>query len=420
VAGGALEGARGNSGIILSQFFRGLSSALDGRDLLASPDLAAAFSRAAVYAREGISRPAEGTILTVLDDVARALAASAPGHPPLEDALRTAVRAAAESVERSPSLLPVLREAGVVDAGALGMLRVLEGFLEAVDGAGTPPEVTRPSAAAPRHARSAAETYGFCTEFLLGGVRIPLGELRARLEREGASVILVGDERTARVHLHTSRPHEVVDWARTIGTVSRVVLQDMDHATVQTGAAAGAGTRVVAVLEGEGFAAIARSLGADIASGADVASRGEGPGALIVLDAAPVARRAGPPAGPQGAPGAKVLPVAGGPQAVAALVAWRPDATVEENVRAMTRAATRVRTLEVLASDADDVRALRDRLSVEAVGTRPDAITVYHGGESTTEAAGRIADACRAAFPDADVQAAWGGQASPPLLVALE
>ncbi len=432
MAKGALEGARGNSGIILSQFFRGLAAALDGKDVCAPTDFADAFVRAQSFARAGISNPTEGTILTVLGDVARALAGTRPDDTAaLCSVVQTAVAAAAASVERTPTLLEVLRTAGVVDAGARGMLLVLEGFLEALgDGVASlsrPATVaaSRSPASAPRRRARPAGSWGFCTEFLLSGTAIPLDQLRAKLEREGTSVILVGDARTARIHLHTPRPDAVVAYARSIGTVSRLETQDLDRqcedAAVVGAPAAAVRNAVVSLVDGEGFAELCRSMGADAVRGDFHQSLdGVAAGDVILVagsDAAlAAARRLRPPAGVT----VRIVPARSGPACIAALLAYRFDADASTNAAAMSCAASGVRTLEVSSGSTEPLAELRTLLRGAAAQGPVDAVTVYRGAGAGEPLGAQAADVCRAAFPGADVQVAYGGQPGPLMVVSLE
>ena len=441
MARGAMEGARGNSGIILSQFFRGLALVLTGKDACSPADFAAAFVRAESFARSGISDPTEGTILTVLADVACALASfpSSDGAS-FTAVLEAAVAAAATSVERTPSLLAVLRESGVVDAGAKGMLLILEGFLGSLGDGGSRAERPAPRAEAaarsPLEARSASPrregSYGFCTEFLLSGESLPLASIRGRLEQEGTSVILVGDGATARVHIHTNRPEAVIEYARSVGSVTRLEVQDLDKqcATV----AMPPHIAVISLVEGDGLAAVFRSMGAEVVV-ADPRAGWRDPGeiarALGRVSARQViflpnsdsaresAQRAGVPEGTPGGTTVRVVPSRTVPQGIAALIAFRFDKGLEDNVSAMTRALGAVRTLEVTAGTADPVLALEGLLAKEETGS-VEVVTIYQGAGASESVVESAAAACRRFCPRAAVDRVPGGQASPLLIVSLE
>ncbi|MBE3072139.1 MAG: DAK2 domain-containing protein [Acidobacteria bacterium] len=423
MARGAMEGARGNSGIILSQFFRGLASALEARDVCGCEDFTVAFSRAEAFARTGISDPTEGTILTVLTDVARALSDGPPAGGSLAAALEIAVVAAAASVERTPSLLPVLRESGVVDAGAKGMLLLLEGCLRAL-GDGLPAAARIPSSL-PLHLPRQAGSYGFCTEFLLAGEALPLKSIRARLEREGTSVILVGDERTARVHVHTAHPDSVVEFARSIGSVSRLEVQDLDRqceaaALPATASAPRVDTAVVALVDGQGLAAVFRSIGAVAVEG-DLTRALDGVAArqIILLPNSSGAREAAERVVfPEGV-AVRIVPSRNVPQGIAALLAFKFDQGLEANTAVMTRALDAVRAIEVPAGAADPLRDLEQLLSRERPGSA-EVVTIYRGAGADESLAERAVAACRNVFPRAVVDCLPGGQRSTLLIVSLE
>ncbi len=429
MARGAMEGARGNSGIILSQFFRGLASALEAREECSPKDLASAFSRAESFARTGISDPTEGTILTVLADVARALSEGPPSDgDSLAAALETAVAAAAASVERTPSLLPVLRESGVVDAGAKGMLLILEGCLRALeDGRGAAARAPLP-ASLPSRFPNRAGSYGFCTEFLLSGESLPLASIRGRLEQEGTSVILVGDDATARVHIHTNRPEAVIEFARSVGSVSHLEVQDLDKQCAAV--AMPPRIAVISLVEGDGIAAVFRSMGAEVIV-ADPRAGWREPGDLaralgrvsarqVILlpnsdGAREVAEKARVPEGTT----VRVVPSRTVPQGIAALVAFRLDNGLDANAAAMTSALGAVRTLEVAAGTADPVLALEGLLAEEETGS-VEVVTIYQGAGASASVVESASAACRRFCPRAVVDCVPGGQASPLLIVSLE
>jgi uncharacterized protein len=258
MARGALEKARGNSGMLLSQLFRGLSLALDGRESCGARELAAAFRHADSLARSSLAAPVEGTIITVYADVSRALG-ERRGHGGFTDALTAAVDAARRSVDRTPALMPLLRESGVVDAGAQGLLLVLEGALASRDSrddaapqagsegavgtdSGPEPRLVRPQTASPAQggaregpapgvarggAARADPEAGWCTSFFLSTPSLSVAEVRSRMAARAVSVIVAGDERAVRVHAHTADPDGLLRFAGTIGSVSGVDIQDL-------------------------------------------------------------------------------------------------------------------------------------------------------------------------------------------------
>ncbi|MBE3109870.1 MAG: DAK2 domain-containing protein, partial [Acidobacteria bacterium] len=214
MARGALMGARGNSGVILSQILRGFADSLSEKERFNSLDFVDALHEAAVKADRAVSHPVEGTILTVMRAVAAAARErSRKMRGNLKSVLAAAVDAAKDAVAKTPSLLPALREAGVVDAGGQGLYVMLEGALRYLRGdlASLAPLVVqdpeRTWARATTAVHDVAEgEYGYCTEFLLSGEKLNAGATLERMLELGDSVLVVGDETLLRVHLHTSQP----------------------------------------------------------------------------------------------------------------------------------------------------------------------------------------------------------------------
>ncbi len=254
----AVLGARGNSGMMLSHFLLGFADAVAGRDRIHPPE----FSRAlrsgvdALYA--AIDRPVEGTILTVMRETAEA--AEALPDDDFQPYLRRLVEAAQASLERTPSLLPALREAGVVDAGAKGFVHLLEGtvvyVLEGVllsTRVPPPPDPLEDEApAAAAHASfSADEAYRFCTEGLVRGAALPdEEEVRAFLRDHGDSIVVIRTGNLLKVHVHTDEPEAVFRWLRGHGTLATHKAEDMQlqHDTVARGGAGALARRPVALV----------------------------------------------------------------------------------------------------------------------------------------------------------------------------
>ena len=301
-ADGALLGARGNSGVILSQWLRGLAAAVEGETGADTALLASALSRASESAYAAIEAPREGTILSV----ARAAAdcGPSPHGAPLLSALGDAVLRAEAAVARTPQQMPLLAEAGVVDSGAQGLAVVLAGLHQGLAGALTSPPAAdfghiRPSwlngawlsgaqAEAPGGAAHIHGSYGFCTEFVLSGPALDLETVRRALDGLGDSLIVAGDAQLVRVHVHTDNPEAAFDAGRRFGAIDRCSTDDMDarHADLTRRAAASAPVSAVAVTSGAGFARLFRELGAEIAEGGPTRN----PSAAEILAAA---RRSG-------------------------------------------------------------------------------------------------------------------------------
>ncbi len=194
MAKGALMGARGNSGVILSQIWRGLAESLDKKDSLSGTDLAAALTQAAKTAYKALSNPVEGTIITVIREIASATQEQAKsGNNDLVAVMETAVNAATESVANTPSLLPVLKEAGVVDAGGQGLQTLLDGALRYLRGEAEVMQFRKPQMIAsnipltPRLSQLGGDEvpYGYCTEFLIKGNDLEPDKIKVKLKKKG-------------------------------------------------------------------------------------------------------------------------------------------------------------------------------------------------------------------------------------------
>ena len=231
-AKGALYGARGNSGVILAQFLQGMAEAWEGKARLDTADVAAGLKAAAESARNGLSNPREGTILSVMSAIGLgALKASPEGE--LTTLLSTARQAADEAVKRTPEQLDVLRRAGVVDAGGAGLAQILAGIEELVKtgkGAAVSDFASEASAlaAAPRvHDLGEESKYRYCTECMILGEALAPASIREAIGAFGDSIVVAGGARMVRLHIHTDTPHDVFDLAHRHGEVSSEKADDM-------------------------------------------------------------------------------------------------------------------------------------------------------------------------------------------------
>ena len=281
---GALTGARGNSGVILSQIIRGMTHGADGKRRATGVEFAAGLRKGSQVAYESVLTPVEGTILTVIRDAADAAQAAAGRQPHVEAVLAETIEAAARSVQRTPMLLPVLEDAGVVDSGGQGLFRVLEGMLQ-VEGGARRPRASRPSqsgaliidadrrvsaaAGADLHgaqAHSAATEHGYETQYIVSSAEgaIDVAALRDAIQALGDSVVVAGEERLCRVHVHGRRPDLAIAAGLGWGRLSQVEVLDLDDQVAHHRAAHGSRHEAVAVgsrRRGRGRGALDRHRG---------------------------------------------------------------------------------------------------------------------------------------------------------------
>lgn len=231
MARGALLGASGNSGVILSQILRGIAKGMEGHDSFNALVFTKALEMASENAYRAVGTPVEGTILTVCREAAAAAREHVSGNGTMSALLKAVVKEARESVKRTPELLPQLKDAGVVDAGAKGFYYFLMGISDFLSSAkGTEVQAVRVSKARGKTEEKLDRdhTYGYDLQFLVKGTSLPVDVMRSKIEKMGESVLVVGDEGTVRVHIHTSHPNKVLDYAGSHGQVTDVINQDMD------------------------------------------------------------------------------------------------------------------------------------------------------------------------------------------------
>ncbi len=236
---GALFGARGNSGVILSQIVRGLAEGFAGKRRFNGLDLAHALALASTAAYGAVPRPVEGTMLTVIREASAVAVEAAERSNDLEAVLWAATHAAARALDKTPSLLPVLREAGVVDSGGAGLLRLFEGALAYIRGeVAAPAPVRAPRVPSPTSTESVhLETgHGYETVYLVHpfpGQLLDLDRIRSYLVRTGESVNVAGDPMAAKIHVHNGRPDLVLRQALQLGRIVNATITDLDHQTAE-------------------------------------------------------------------------------------------------------------------------------------------------------------------------------------------
>ncbi|RMG96927.1 MAG: DAK2 domain-containing protein, partial [Chloroflexi bacterium] len=282
LAHGALMGARGNSGVILSQIWRGLAKALKDKETFNADDLAAAFQQAADTAYGGVMRPVEGTILTVIREGAQEAADAARKSKDLRFVLERVLERCQQALERTPEQLPILKQAGVVDSGGQGLVFLLEGMLRYVHGQmhGLETQTTQ-AAHMPAQAMAVPEggslEYPYDVQFILIGENLDVETVRQTIDNMGDSTVVVGDPQTIKVHVHVKDPGVPLSYGASLGKLTDVVVENMQlqmeeivnpaatpandppeipEVTIEPGQIG-----VIAVAPGEGLAQVFRSLG---------------------------------------------------------------------------------------------------------------------------------------------------------------
>ncbi|WP_336749779.1 DAK2 domain-containing protein [Bacillus altitudinis] len=290
---GLLMGARGNSGVILSQLFRGFSKNIEQKETIDAKEFALALQAGVDTAYKAVMKPIEGTILTVAKDAAKKAVAVSTTEDQIDRVLELTIEEARASLDRTPDLLPVLKEVGVVDSGGKGLLCVYEGFLASLRGEELPPKTaslpTLKELVSAEHHKSAQShmntediEFGYCTEFMVkfeeDKQSFDENAFREELSEFGDSLLLVSDDTLAKVHIHAEQPGDVLSYAQRYGSLinmkienmreqhSSIVNEEKDHSPAAPKASAAEKQRfgVVSVAMGEGIADLFKSIGASV------------------------------------------------------------------------------------------------------------------------------------------------------------
>jgi len=461
-------GARGNSGVILSQIFRGFARAVEGKSALNPAELAGAFEEAANAAYRAVNRPTEGTILTVAREAGRAASAAASSPDATAPRVISAAAAGARAaVLKTPSQLQILRDAGVVDAGGFGLQLILEGMLKSIEETEAPAApVTQPARPAQVSMDLPEGGWGYCTEFLIEGSDLDLEKIRTQIESLGNSVLVVGEPELLKVHVHTDDPTRVIALAGGHGKILKLNVGDMSsqHKRIleqDAGGPAGApranGVGLVAVVAGKGLVDIFKALGVDAIVEGGQTLNPSTQDMLRAVESAPYDKVILLPNNSNVILAAKqvagvtsktvhLIETHSVPQGVAAVVAFSPDRTVEENVAAMTSEAQRVQTIEVThavrdtrsnglkVKKGDVIGLINEKLEFagsdyaevvnKALGKLgPDAyelVTVYRGAGASDEEMASLETAIRSSYPGLDVEVQQGGQQHYPFILSVE
>jgi len=485
---GALMGARGNSGVITSQIFRGMAEALGGKTRFNGLDLAHALSEGTRTAYSAVAKPVEGTILTVIRESAAAAVAAAEQDADIEAVLTATLDGAEKSVARTPSLLAILREAGVVDSGGQGIYRLFQGaLLHLVEGApaSAPRSRMRTGPKPSTLVAHADEGFGYETMFLLqttSSASLDVDAIRDHLETIGESVLVAGDGRALKVHVHNERPDLVIGYGLTQGTLSRISVENLDNqardvretraaafttedttletttvAAPRTAAADAPALAVVAVVAGDGLGAIFREFGvAAVVQGGQSAnpSTGELLDAIGRVDAREILLL---PNNPNVILAARqvaqmtdrtvvVVPTRNAAEGFASLLALDPGLGATDNAGPMTDAARGIQTMVVteairdatiggkkvkrgqtITLDPDDglIAVNSDRVkcvtaAVKALTPGFELLTLFYGDGADLAEAEAMARTIGSVAAGVDVEVRHGGQPYYRYLIAAE
>lgn len=467
LAHGALMGARGNSGVILSQILRGLARHLREKETFNATDLALAFQEASHTAYNGVMRPVEGTILTVIRESAEEAADAAKKSNDLRFMLERVFERSQQSLERTPQLLPILKQAGVVDSGGQGLVFIFAGMLRYVNGKMDLRPVTAQPTMTPAQALAAPENgqidNPYDVQFIVMGRNLNVSEIRQKIDAMGDSTVVVGDATTVKVHIHVKDPGVPLSYGASLGWITDVVVENMQmqmeeiiqgtgptavatpplpEITVQPGQVA-----VVAVAAGDGLADIFRSLGAAfIVSGGQTnnpsteeifqALQDVPTDKLIILPnnkniilAAEAARDLSPKH-------VVVVPTRTAPQGISAMLALNPDGDLETVAAAMRTASQQVATGEITTAtrsvtldgvevkEGEIIGMVNGRLHTSApemagvltavlrgMGLEErEILSLYYGQDMTQAQAEEMAAHIEALYPELEVEVLPGGQ----------
>lgn len=464
---GLLMGARGNSGVILSQLFRGFAKALSGKETIDARELAEAFVRGVETAYKAVIKPVEGTILTVSREAADAgLVLSRKTDDP-KAIVQAILEGARKTLVRTPEMLPVLKQANVVDAGGQGLVFVYEGILAALKGE-VASRVPERESLAPVHSESfqikhdpEEVEFGYCTEFI---VRLGINHqgnsvksfdesaFRTEMSRFGDSLLVIADDDVVKVHVHSETPGEALNHAMTYGDLIRIKIDNMreqvekveeSHAHTKVKKKYG----VIAVATGDGIAEIFTSLGVDVVisggqtmnpSTEDLVNAVKKIAAEhviilpnnknIILTAEQVGELV------EGA--VTVLPTKTIPQGLAAMLAFQEDSTPEENKMRMGRVFLEVQTGEVTYAVRDssvdnktiqagdflgllngkietvgnDLLQTSTQLLQDLLQEEAQVLTIFKGQDAMDEQVSELQTFVETNYPEVEVEIQYGGQ----------
>ncbi|MFZ5644603.1 MAG: DAK2 domain-containing protein [Bacillota bacterium] len=468
MAQGCLLGARGNSGVILSQILSGFAKALEGKNRVYTADLAAAFNEGSEAAYKAVMNPAEGTILTVCKRLAKGFDEGVGRQYDMLRAMLHSYRQAQQALAETPEMLPVLKEAGVVDAGGRGLVVILEGIIHALKMAAARQQLELFDLAASQQkeyiarAREVTQViqYTYCTEMLVKGRGLMLDQMRRELSPYGDCLMVVGNDETAKVHIHSNHPGLVLECCLKYGALCNVEINNMEEQNKEFKAPPGGPEKplgIVSVGLGEGIMNIMESLGADV-----VVSGGQtmNPSTEVILDAINRVNAgkvivlpnnsnvvmAAEQAAKMSAREVKMIKTVNIAQGLAAMLVHNPFGEIEEVAKKMAAAAQGVNCGEITRAvrdtscdgqsiSAGDYIAVVDGRIVSSgtelypvvcelvsalTGEGEEIVTIYYGAGLSGADARTVAERLSGENEDLEIETHYGGQPHYEFIISAE
>ncbi len=453
---GALMGARGNSGVILSQILRGICEVLAEVPEVTSVDLVKSLRKAVKVAYQAIRKPVEGTMLTAIKAAARA--GEKARSQQVEGVLEKVLEGAKEALAKTPDQLPILKEAGVVDAGGFGLVVMFEGMLDFLKGEELHKrELVEAFVTSPLIAEETS-LYQYCTEFMLRGENLNQAQLEKELDGLGDSLVVAGDSAQMRVHIHTNQPDQALAIGLKAGELAQVTINNMwEQIEQRTKALSTNNVAVVAVAAGNGLQQIFKSLGAEVVLNGGQSMNPSAQEIVKAFDQTSASKIIFLPnnkniilAGEQAEKLSKkevhLLPTTSIPQGLTALVSFRPQAKLEENLKEMEEAVSRVKSGEITQAVRDSqvngqsvkkgqylgliegqVKVVGDKLErvflktlEAAIDEESCLITFFFNRSLTEKKAQSLKSQVEKKFPSCEVEARAGGQPFYPIIFSVE
>jgi len=471
MSSGSLMGARGNSGVILSQIFRGIAKVFEGKEEADALLFAQALKSGSETAYKAVMKPVEGTILTVIREISRASEMEAKKSNDLTSALLVGVNAGYVTLDKTPSMLPILKESGVVDAGGQGLLYFLEGMLEIIAGEYEIKLQEYKEKITPAEAKGEKEIasleFQYCTEMLVKGTGLDAEKLREKLSSMGDSLLVVGEDEIIKVHIHSNHPGKILETCLQYGSLSDIKINNMleeVHEQIlnweeaeNNSKAAMKKIGLVAAGVGQGVIEILKSLGVDIVvEGGQTmnpsteellnASNEIKSEAVIILPNNSNVIMAAEQAAQLSERRIEVVKTKSVMQAVTALIAYNPDGELNEVANAMREEIKNVKygevtnavrdsamngmkiksgdVLGILAGEIAVVCQKNDEAVIQLLQRMVDEdtelITLFYGGDISEDEARIIQAMIQEAYPDLEVELHYGGQPHYSFLLSAE